>query len=41
LELRGVTCLMASLMYGSGLRLMECCRLRVKDIDLAKPGGAA
>lgn len=26
--------LMASLMYGSGLRLMECCRLRVKDIDL-------
>ncbi len=28
--------LMASLMYGSGLRLMECCRLRVKDIDLAR-----
>ena len=26
--------LMGSLMYGSGLRLMECCRLRVKDIDL-------
>lgn len=25
--------LMASLMYGAGLRLMECCRLRVKDID--------
>jgi integron integrase len=25
--------LMAGLMYGSGLRLMECCRLRVKDID--------
>jgi len=25
--------LMAELMYGSGLRLMECCRLRVKDID--------
>ena len=25
--------LMAKLMYGSGLRLMECCRLRVKDID--------
>jgi integron integrase len=35
-ELRGVTWLMASLMYGSGLRLMECCRLRVKDIDLAR-----
>jgi len=25
--------LMANIMYGSGLRLMECCRLRVKDID--------
>ena len=26
---------MASLLYGSGLRLMECVRLRVKDADLA------
>jgi len=25
--------LMAELMYGAGMRLMECCRLRVKDID--------
>ncbi len=25
--------LMAKLLYGSGLRIMECCRLRVKDID--------
>jgi integron integrase len=25
--------LMAALLYGSGLRLMECCRLRVKEID--------
>lgn len=24
---------MAQLMYGAGLRLMECCRLRVKDVD--------
>jgi integron integrase len=29
----GTTRLMAALLYGSGLRLMECCRLRVKDID--------
>lgn len=26
--------LMASLLFGSGLRLMECVRLRVKDVDL-------
>jgi integrase len=25
--------LMAKLLYGSGLRLMECLRLRVKDLD--------
>ena len=27
--------LMAMLLYGGGLRLMECCRLRVKDLDLS------
>jgi integron integrase len=27
--------LMARLMYGTGMRLMECCRLRVKDVDFA------
>lgn len=32
-QLSGVHHLMASLLYGSGLRLMECLRLRVKDID--------
>ena len=26
---------MASLLYGTGMRLMECLRLRVKDIDFA------
>jgi integron integrase len=26
----------ASLLYEGGLRLLECCRLRVKDIDLAR-----
>ena len=29
----GVPKLMAGLLYGSGLRLMECVRLRVKDVD--------
>jgi integron integrase len=29
----GTNGLMASLLYGSGLRLMECVRLRVKDLD--------
>jgi integron integrase len=28
--------LMARLLYGSGLRLMECVRLRVKDLDFAQ-----
>ena len=28
--------LMASLMYGGGLRLMECCRLRTKDVDIQR-----
>jgi site-specific recombinase XerD len=28
--------LMARLMYGSGLRLLECCRLRVQDVDLVR-----
>jgi len=32
-ESRATTGLMMRLMYGSGLRLMECMRLRVKDID--------
>lgn len=28
--------LMASLLYGTGMRLMECLRLRVKDVDFAR-----
>lgn len=32
-ELDGHHWLMAALLYGSGLRLMECVRLRVKDVD--------
>jgi integrase len=34
-RLDGAPRLMASLLYGAGLRLLECCRLRVQDIDLA------
>jgi len=33
LHLEGTKWLMGNLLYGSGLRLMECVRLRVKDID--------
>jgi len=32
-HLRGTHRVMAGLLYGGGLRLMECVRLRVKDID--------
>lgn len=32
----GLFALMARLLYGCGLRLMECCRLRVHDIDLPR-----
>jgi integrase len=32
-QLRGSVGLMASLLYGSGLRLLECVELRVKDIN--------
>jgi integron integrase len=31
--LRGAPRLMAFLLYGSGLRVLECCRLRVQDVD--------
>ena len=33
---RGDFRLMARLLYGCGLRLLECCRLRVKDLQLAR-----
>jgi integron integrase len=35
-RMTGTPKLMATLLYGSGLRLLECCRLRVKDIDFAR-----
>lgn len=41
-QLSGPMNLMATLMYGSGLRLIETCRLRVRDIDtnaISSPSG--
>jgi integron integrase len=35
-HMNGLPRLMAIVLYGGGLRLMECCRLRVKDIDLSR-----
>jgi len=35
-RLHGAVGLMASLLYGAGLRLLECARLRVKDLDLSR-----
>ncbi len=34
-RLDGLPWLMAGLLYGAGLRLLECARLRVKDVDFA------
>ena len=35
-RLEGTHWIMANLMYGAGLRLMECVRLRVMDVDLER-----
>ena len=35
-RMNGMHHLMAAIMYGSGLRLMECVRLRVQDIDFGR-----
>jgi len=35
-QLQGKHLLMAKLLYGSGLRLMECIRLRVQDLDFER-----
>jgi integrase len=34
--LSGTSALMAKLLYGTGMRLMECLRLRVKDLDFGQ-----
>lgn len=36
LQMHGVPRLMAMLLYGAGLRLLECAHLRVKDVDFAR-----
>ena len=35
-RLHGTPWLMASLLYGAGLRVLECARLRVQDIDFRR-----
>lgn len=35
-RMSGTPRLMATLLYGAGLRLLECCHLRVKDIDFER-----
>lgn len=34
-QLQGTRWIMASLLYGAGVRVMECVRLRVKDVELS------
>ncbi|WDN90869.1 hypothetical protein BuS5_03840 [Desulfosarcina sp. BuS5] len=36
LKLKGTHLLMAKLLYGAGLRLMECIRLRIQDVDFGQ-----
>ena len=35
-QIEGTLWLMANLLYGTGMRLMECVRLRVKDVDFQR-----
>jgi integron integrase len=35
-RMKGVYALMANLLYGTGMRLMECVRLRIKDVDFER-----
>jgi integrase len=37
-EMKGLHALMTTLLYGTGMRLMECVSLRVKDIDFGRRG---
>lgn len=35
-EMKGIHAIMARLLYGTGMRLMECVALRVKDVDFGR-----
>jgi integrase len=35
-RLNGTNWLIASLLYGTGMRIMECLRLRVQDVDMKR-----
>jgi len=35
-ELDGIELLQAEILYGTGLRVLECCRLRVQDVDFGR-----
>ena len=35
-HMEGTPLLMARLLYGTGMRLMECVRLRVKDVEFSR-----
>ncbi len=35
-ELDGIDLLQAEMLYGTGMRILECCRLRVKDVDFER-----
>lgn len=35
-RLDGIDLLQAELLYGTGMRILECCRLRVKDVDFER-----
>ena len=35
-RIKGMYGLMANMLYGTGMRLMECVRLRVKDVDFER-----
>jgi len=35
-ELDGIDLLMVEMLYGTGMRVLECCRLRIKDVDFAR-----